>query len=369
MNSNSTDQSGKKEPGLGQTIKEDFKRKDKFKTFHKDFRGIRDYYITSEKKKQLNSMFFLKRWFFIIWWTLKAMMLKLTPVRRIMFLAGLILILSSSATVDIEGRSYKNNHGLAGGILIVVVLMLELKDKLLAKEELKAGRRIQKSLMPEKNPEIGGWSVWMYSQPANEICGDLIDFVETEKGKFKLVIADVSGKGLDAALFTTKLQASLRTLIYDYESKELIKKVNSIFYREKLKSVFASLIYIEVLQDSGILKFVNAGHIPPVVIRSNGIDEFPKGNAALGLLPDVDYEETEQELQKGDFFIVYSDGVTEATNDSGNMFGKERFFSLLNRCKGVSVNELGEIILKEINEFMNESLSTDDLSLIIMKKE
>lgn len=369
MNSNSTDQKTTKEPGLGQTIKEDFKRKDKFKTFHKDFRGIRDYYISPEKKKQLNQMFFIKRWFFIVWWTLKAMMLKLTPVRRIMFIVGIVLVLSSSATISVDNKSYKNNHGLVGGVLLVVVLMLELKDKLTAKDELKAGRRIQKSLMPEKNPEIGGWSAWMYSQPANEICGDLIDFVETEKGKFKLIIADVSGKGLDAALFTTKLQASIRTLIYDYESKELIKKVNSIFYREKLKSVFASLIYIEVVQDNGNIKFVNAGHIPPAVMRANGIDEFPKGNAALGLLPDADYTENELELQKGDFFIVYSDGVTEATNESGNMFGKERFFSLLNRNKDISVNELGEIILKEINQFMDEGLSTDDLSLIILKRE
>jgi len=355
------------EPKLRNTIKEDFKKGGFFKTLRRDFKELKEYYISEEKHKRLSHMNWFKRIFMFSWWLLKSMMLKLTPLRRIILIIGILFLIirvnASSSNHDASSNSY-----MLGVILILFVLMLELKDKLLAHDELEAGRKIQSALMPEEEPEFNGWSIMLFTRSANEVSGDLVDFIKIEPNKAGLLIADVAGKGLKAALLTSKLQSTVRAYVSDFESGKLVSKVNDIFYRDSLRNIFASLIYIEITENSGHLNFVNAGHLPPLIVGESGVKEMQKGDAALGLMKGISYKENLLELKSGEFFIAYSDGITESRNESGFFYGDERLRHKLPYLKNYSAKQIGQEIMADLDKFAGENLTNDDISLLIAKR-
>ncbi len=297
------------------------------------------------------------------------MILKLTPIRRLLLLAGILFLVTANKIVLFdEELSISSNWDQFGGIIIILVLMLELKDKLLAKDELTAGRKIQEALMPEESPYLEGWSVWLYSQPANEVCGDLVDFFKVDDERTILLMSDVAGKGLNAALLTAKLQAIIRALAPDNKENLLISKVNSTFYRESLRNIFATLLYMEIKKDNDVIKIVNAGHLPPYIIRGDQILEMKKGHTALGLIKNTEYKIQTESFDTGDMIVVFSDGVTESRNSKGEFFGNERLKSNILQNKNTTVNNLGNKLLNEINIFSSDTRQSDDISLIILKK-
>ncbi|MCI0474058.1 MAG: serine/threonine-protein phosphatase, partial [Ignavibacteria bacterium] len=303
------------------------------------------------------------------WWIFKEMVLRLTALRRLFVLSGIILAFINISNRSGDDENTKIGLGVIGVILVVIVLMLELKDKIIAKDELVAGREIQKALMPKSNPEIGGWDIWVYSKPANEICGDLIDHFKLTDNSHSIVIADVAGKGLNAALFTTKLQSAIRTLSFEYMDIRLITdKVNKIFYRESLKNIFATMIIAEISDSDGTISYINSGHIPPLILSGGNIKELEKGDPALGLLKTYGYSRKEVKLNTGEYFIAYSDGVTDAMNDAGEFFEKTRLFELLRIAGPQTAKVLGEYIISTIENYMQRTNPADDLSIIIFRK-
>lgn len=356
------------EPKFFNTIRRDLTEEDIFRKARSEMRDLKDFYIDPDKKLRLDKMHWLKRFFFIMWWVLKGMFFKLTPLRRILLLIGVVLIVSSRS-ISFEHTNVRTNEGLLGGILILIVLMLELKDKLLARSELEAGKKVQLALMPDQCPTVPGWELWLCTRPANEVGGDLVDFIKISDKRFGLAIADIAGKGLQAALLTTKLQATIRALIdeYDFLSK-LVSKINDIFFRDSLRNIFASLLYAEIAPNSGKFSYVNAGHLPPVLIKAGNINELNKGEAALGLMSENNYTEQVIELQAGDIFFAYSDGLTEAQNEHGQFYGSEKLFKLLQDMKTSAPKQIGERIIFEIGQFIGDARANDDLSLIILKK-
>jgi phosphoserine phosphatase RsbU/P len=355
------------EPGLRNTLKNDFTKGGFFKSFKRDFKELREYYITEEKHKRLNQMNWIKRIFMFSWWLLKSLVIKLTPFRRAVLITGIFFLIfrlkidsGDSATLDLQ---------MVGVLLIIFLLMLELKDKLLAHDELEAGRKIQNALMPEISPHFSGWTLMLFSRSANEVSGDIVDFIKVEKGNAALFIADVAGKGLKAALLTAKLQATVRSFVGDFEMNKLVSKVNNIFHRDSLRNIFASLLYLEISENSNEIKYVNAGHLPPVYVSSEGVKEMQKGNTALGLMKNIEYRENVMELKSGEFFFAYSDGLTEARNEAGDFYGSERLFNLLNHIKTYNAKEIGEAIVEDLDNFVGEYRYNDDLSMLILKKD
>jgi sigma-B regulation protein RsbU (phosphoserine phosphatase) len=200
------------------------------------------------------------------------------------------------------------------------------------------------------------------------VCGDLVDFLRLEKPKTAVVIADVAGKGLHAALLTAKLQATLRALAFDEAPiMSLIARVNTIFHRDSPSRMFASLAYAVISENDGEVRFVNAGHLPPLAIRNGEIEEMEKGDIAIGLTRSAEYTEHSIELNTGDLFVMYSDGVTEAKNEEGAFFGKERLTALLKRAQG-SPEQIGRSIVAGVDGFMGQTPPADDLSLIILRR-
>ena len=314
-------------------------------------------------------MGWFKRWFFMTIWLLKSLFLKLTPARRILFLVSTILLFNYANTSHNDVNVTVNGNALIGYLLLLFILMLELKDKLLAHDELEEGRSVQVALTPERQPEVAGWDIWLFTRAANEVGGDLVDYLKISENKIGLALGDVAGKGLKAALLMAKLQSTLRALISDIDSlSELGSKINKIFHRDSLPNLFASLVYLNVVPNSGKLEVLNAGHMPPLILRKGSLSEMPRGCPALGLMEKAEFKCQDAELNEGDVLIVYSDGVTEARDEFGDFFGEKRLKNILPRLGDLSATRIGENILDYVHNFVGEARYYDDLSLIIMKK-
>lgn len=348
------------------TLREDLRTTHAFKTFRRESKAIREFYLTPEQRERLKHMKRFQRMWYLSGWVLKAMFFKLTPFRRLLFVVGILFIFSVRTTVN--GDVNINGNALFGGFLLVLLILLELKDKLLAYDELEEGRHIQELLMPERTPHIEGWSVWMYARSANEVCGDLIDFLRMDNGRIGIVLADVAGKGLHAALMTAKLQSTFRALAFDEHSPSLlVSRVNTIFHRDSPSHLFASLFYVELTENAPSIHYVNAGHLPALIVRNNFIEETDKGLAALGLMRTVSYTECHATLNSGNLFVLYSDGLTEAKNERGEFFGKDRLLHILHNTSGTP-EQTGNSILREIDKFMGTTTPSDDLSLVILQR-
>ncbi|MCL5021440.1 MAG: serine/threonine-protein phosphatase, partial [Bacteroidetes bacterium] len=254
-------------------------------------------------------------------------------------------------------------------LLVLLVLMLELKDKLLAHDELRIGRTVQKALLPDDNPSISGWSIWLFTRPANDVGGDLVDYINLGESRLGLALGDVAGKGLGAALLMSKLQSTLRAIAPDYSSlSELGQRINLIFCRDSLPSKVATLVYMELTQNSGKIRLLNAGHLPPLVLRGGNVEELAHGAPALGLIKTSRFEEQVIELGPGDLFVAYSDGVTEARNERDEFFGDQRLKSVIGKSAGISPDRVGERLLAEVDAFVGEAPRSDDLSLVLIKR-
>jgi hypothetical protein len=358
------------EPKLAHVLMKDIRRGDFKRTVRHDWRDLKEFYLDQDRKNRLQQMGWFKRWWLMSWWLLKSLFLKLTPVRRVLLLISCFLIIQSGTIrLDEANIHIENDVGKIGFVVLLFVLMLELKDKLLAQSELEAGRSVQRALMPKQNPSVAGWEIWLFTKPANEVGGDLVDYLEISETRFGVALADVAGKGLKAALLMAKLQAMLRALAADFSSlAEFAGKLNAILRRDGLPDSFASMVYIEFQPNSGGLRLLNAGHLPPIICKGGVSEELPRGTVALGVMQNAAFVEQSIDLKRGETLLVCSDGLTEAKNEAGDFFGEERLSTLLPSLANLSASKIGERILAEVDRFVGESRAHDDLSLIVLKR-
>ena len=360
------------DPKLRDILRDDISRGDFIHTIRREYEELKDFFLDDERKQRLQRMRTLKRMIYTFGWLLKALFLKLTPARRIITIVSLVMLFIFRS-VGFQSENYRiemNDFALIAGILLLFVLMMELKDKLIARDELEAGRAVQAELMPESSPAVAGWSLWLYTRTANEVGGDLVDFLHLDDRRYGITLADVAGKGLKAALLTAKLQATMRALAPDISQLGVLgSQVNRIFYRDGIRSMFASFIYLEMTAETGKIRFINAGHIPPLVLRDQNVQEFPKGDSAIGLTESADYHEQERIIAPGEILVIYSDGLTDAKNDRDEFYGIQRVHQLLLTSHELTSPEIGERILRDVDRFIGEARIFDDLTLVILKRE
>ncbi len=367
---------GSPPPPLWNTLKQDWRYvRDDLRPgwrgeFGKTLTELEEFYLTPEERLRLTSMNRLWRWFWLSWRLLKSLLFKLTRTRRVVLVVALLmLVFSRQALVIGERERASLNLGAFSGVLLVGLLLLELKDKLLARHELEAGRAVQRALMPEHCPTLSGWDVWLYTRPANDVGGDLVDCLELEPGRVGFALADVAGKALPAALLMAKVQATLRALATDTPSLgALATRTNTILCRDGLPNRFATLVYLDVRSDSGLVRLVNAGHMPPVRITGEVFHELARGNIALGMMPGASFEEQDLELRAGEMLVIYSDGLTEALNEAGDFYGDDRLRALFPGLSALSAGDAGARLLASVDAFIGETRPYDDLSLIVLKR-
>jgi hypothetical protein len=222
------------------------------------------FYLSEPTRRRLAHMQGFPRALQRFWLLIGGLLMKLTPARRVMLAAAFVLLLFGVQRLDFFTAHLTFNFRVISIGLFILLLMLELKDKLVARDELEAGRTVQLALMPQRNPAVQGWDVWMYTEPANDVGGDLIDHLAIDDTRHAVVLGDVAGKALPAALLMVKLQATLRALVPQFASlSDLGAGVNRILVRDGLPSRFATLVYLVLTADSGSVRVLNAGHPPP----------------------------------------------------------------------------------------------------------
>jgi sigma-B regulation protein RsbU (phosphoserine phosphatase) len=166
-----------------------------------------------------------------------------------------------------------------------------------------------------------------------------------------------------------KLQSTIRALVYDFLSLESLgNKLNMIFHRDSPSKIFASLIYAEINSESGVVNFINAGHYPPIIARKERVEQQDKNAPALGLIKEAAFNKQRVSLEQNDFMIIYSDGLTEAKNESGDFFGETKLIELLTNRKTMISQQLGEMIIANVDFFTGKFPAHDDLTLAVLKK-
>lgn len=339
-----------------------------WRTISRDLADIKEFYLEEEQKASLERMRPIQRGLFLIGWLLKSLFLKLTPIRQLLLLIAVFVLFLQNNEIQIGGSRIGIHMGELGGVILIFILMLELKDKLLARNELAEGRAIQMRLLPDPDPKIAGWEAWLYSKPANDVGGDLIDCIRLNDERYILVLGDVSGKGLPAALLMVKLQATIRALFTEtVRLADLGVQINRIFHRDGITRSFATLVVLDVRGRSGKIQMLNAGHTPPVFIRGGIPCSTAKGNPALGLMADTPFQVTEEVMQKGDVLLVYSDGINESCDPRGDCYGNDRLFSLIRDMAAAHPADLGARILEAVKSFRGEARAEDDQTLLILK--
>ncbi len=355
---------------LGRQVMKDLKRGDLRRTLRRDLSELYNFYLTEEERAELSRMGRLKRWLVLVWWLLKGLILKLPPLRRLFLLLALLCLLAGGLQFKLgENFSLDVNFTPLGVGLLLIILMLELKDKLLAKDELELGRRVQMALMPEACPEIPGWDVWFFTRPANDVGGDLVDCIQVAESRWGLALGDVSGKGLGAALLMAKLQSTLRAIATDDQGlAEFGARLNRIFCRDGLPGKFATLAYLEVQAGSGHVRVLNAGHLPPLLRHGGNTESLKPVAPPLGIFPEAVYQEQSLVVGENGTLVVYSDGVTEAHDARWEFFGDERLTALLPASETLAAKETGELIVSGVDAFVGDERPFDDLSLVVLKR-
>lgn len=353
------------------TVFVDFQQRGAKRVVGDSVASLESFYLPEEDRLRLVSMRPVRRFFLRSWWLLKGLLLKLTPARRVMLAAALWFLIVGGPRFRIDSSRFNVDIRFPyfSSVLLLGVLMLELKDKLVARDELEAGRKVQLALMPEESPAINGWDVWLYTRPANDVGGDLVDHLQIDDGHHAIALGDVAGKALPAALLSVKLQATLRALAPRFDGlAELGGAVNNILHRDGLPTRFASLVYLLLSSDSGQVRVLNAGHMPPLIVRNGNVSAMDRGSMVLGIMHDAPFSEQSINLAEGDALVVYSDGVSEAMNENGDFFGDERLFASVATVAGRAPADMGASVLTAVKEFIGDAVPNDDLSLVVLKR-
>ena len=232
-------------------------------------------------------------------------------------------------------------------------------------EELAVAKRIQLSLLPRQVPQRDGVEIAALTRPCHEVGGDLYDFLELGANEVGLAVADVSGKGVPAALILSSLQATLRAEAGHGKTPEpVVRRVNERLCANLNVGNFASLIYGQLDVERRLFRYVNAGHPVGLVLRSDGtIEHLDEGGLLLGVERDAQYRMGAQSFAPGDLLLLYSDGVTDVLNDSDEEFGSTRLETLLRRVGHLPTRSLLDSIVTSVEAFVGGALP-DDITLL-----
>jgi len=237
-------------------------------------------------------------------------------------------------------------------------------------QELRLARSIQQASLPKEVPQVGGWEISPYYQPAREVGGDFYDFHLLSEGRLGLVVGDATGKGVPAALVMSTTCGMLQLAAQASDSfspREVLERVNEALVARIPPNMFVTCFYAILNPHSGSLRYANAGHDLPYLWRRGDADELRATGMPLGLMPGMTYEEKEIELESGQGVFFYSDGLVEAHDSEGEMFGFPRLRELI--AEHGEKRALGDLLLEELYSFTGERWEQeDDITLLTLRR-
>ncbi|MBN1584173.1 MAG: SpoIIE family protein phosphatase [Anaerolineae bacterium] len=239
--------------------------------------------------------------------------------------------------------------------------------------ELQMARELQTSFLPHETPSIPGWEFAARWQPAREVAGDYYDFIDGEQ--FGVVIADVCDKGMPAALFMVLTRSIVRaSLGHTSCSADDIAHANRLICADSESGMFVTLFYARIEPEIGRVTYVNGGHNPPLLFnqkcceKAEQLIKLTRTGMALGVMADTPYAQQQVHLDRGDLILLYTDGVTEATNECGQEFGMERLQQVLFEHRHLSAVALISELESDIHEFVGDAPSFDDIAIVVAKR-
>ncbi len=236
--------------------------------------------------------------------------------------------------------------------------------------ELQVAREVQTSLLPRETPHVPGWEFAARWKPARQVSGDFYDFVNTDVG-LGIVIADVSDKGMPAALFMALSRSIIRASVCSAHSPaESIAQANRLICADSVNSMFVTLFYAELNPITGQLLYVNAGHNPPFLYCA-GHDDFrvlSRTGMPLGLFKGIEFQQQAVELESGDFIFLYTDGVSEASDADNHLFGEERLRHLMLKHREAPAESMAKAIEETLTTFIGPASPSDDITFVIVRR-
>ncbi len=242
------------------------------------------------------------------------------------------------------------------------------KDQLA--EELELAVEVQRRLLPSHPPALEKFELAGQTFPARALGGDYYDYIELPNGHLGLVIADVSGKGVPAALFMPSVRIAIRSEgITTMKVEDATKRINNLIYELTDEERFVSLFYGIVDTQSCALHYTNAGHLPPLLftVSSSEAQWLEPGGPVLGLFPNASFESASVELHPGDLLLLYTDGVIEAHNQVGEEYSRERLLSVVKSHHSKTAQEVLAATYASVIEFTGTNILEDDLTVLVLK--
>jgi phosphoserine phosphatase RsbU/P len=349
-----------------------------WKQFHSDAQQSYKLYSREVNWDQIRAQKPFQRWLHGVWAVFQALLMKLSPARRVLLLVAMVLVLLPlPATL-----SDSHDPGLArmlaiGATLLFGLLALELADRVTMKRDLEIAREIQHWLVPAEPPVIAGAEIAFATRPANTVAGDYYDVLRhpaNDEERWLIVVADVAGKSMPAALLMATFQASLHTLLTAMPGlSDLVTGINRYACSHSQDGRrFTTALFAEYEPASRKLTYINAGHNAAVLRRASGSFEFlastglplgipaPQGVASS-------YGETALQLGPGDTLVIFTDGLVEATNRQGLEYGEDRLLAALRPSSSEPAALLLERLLADVERFVGETRQQDDITCLIFR--
>jgi serine phosphatase RsbU (regulator of sigma subunit)/predicted ester cyclase len=244
----------------------------------------------------------------------------------------------------------------------------QTRERERVEQELEVAQRIQQASLPKVVPELEGWKITPYYQPAREVGGDFYDFLELPNGHVGLVVGDATGKGVPAALMMSTTCGMLRAVALSLNSPgEVLERVNEALSVRIPSNMFVTCFYAILDPESGRLRYANAGHDLPCLRQGGGAEELRASGMPLGLMPGMSYEEKEAALEAGDSTLFYSDGLVEAHNPQREMFGFPRLRRLV--AEHTEEGSLVDFLMDKLRSFTEDGWEQeDDITLVTLER-
>jgi sigma-B regulation protein RsbU (phosphoserine phosphatase) len=239
--------------------------------------------------------------------------------------------------------------------------------------QLSLARQVQRDLLPENCPECSDFDFAAECIPAWQVGGDYYDMFRTPEGQLAMTLGDVSGKGLPAALVMSLVNGAIRTSTRSWSEQNLgslAEELNRLLLLRTSPERFLTLFWAVCDPERNHLYYVNAGHLPPFLLRgkTREMERLESGGPVLGILPGANYTQGETGFEAGDLLVLFSDGLVEATNDSQEEFGENRLIHVLQRSADNPIGQIKEQILKAVTEFSGAKVYSDDLTVLLISR-
>jgi sigma-B regulation protein RsbU (phosphoserine phosphatase) len=256
-------------------------------------------------------------------------------------------------------------------IIEKVMLHEQLIEKKRLEGQLEVARQVQLELLPARDPELAGFDISAYNFPTEEVSGDYYDWVRIYDDQIGVVIADVSGKGVPAAILMAFLRASLRAATHiGYATHISMAKVNFLLWESIESNQFVTAFYGILDAQKGTLAYSNAGHNPPLLVNAAGTSRFiDKGEQPLGMFRETRYHQYYLDFEPGDVLVLYTDGATEANSPTGEEFGRERLAQAVKKAYDRPAREMIASLQMEILEWTANAGSSDDVTFFVIKAQ